>query len=169
VPQYLYRVQPARAEFYEAPTPEEIHTVDEHFLYLSAGRRKGPFSSPGERSTRTRRASESSSSRRRTSRRGADSCRKTPPRAQGSSKPSCFPTTWPFDRHAGARRRADPRFPESVAGVVDPETNLVVARPGRRVVGDQGHDDRFSVQAVGPRGVVNRFQRVGALKPTLRR
>lgn len=41
MPQYLYRVQPARAEFYEAPTPEEIHTVDEHFLYLKRWAEEG--------------------------------------------------------------------------------------------------------------------------------
>jgi uncharacterized protein YciI len=41
VPQYLYRVQPARTGFYEAPTPEEIHAVDEHFLYLKRWAQEG--------------------------------------------------------------------------------------------------------------------------------
>jgi uncharacterized protein YciI len=41
VPQYLYRVRPARAGFYEAPTPEETHAIDEHFLYLKRWAEEG--------------------------------------------------------------------------------------------------------------------------------
>ncbi len=41
MPQYLYRVGPARAEFYEAPTPEEIHAVDKHFFYLKRWAEEG--------------------------------------------------------------------------------------------------------------------------------
>jgi uncharacterized protein YciI len=41
VPQYLYRVQPARAGFYEAPRPEEAHAIDEHFLYLKRWAEEG--------------------------------------------------------------------------------------------------------------------------------
>jgi uncharacterized protein len=34
VPQYLYRIQPARAGFFAAPTPEESAAVDRHYEYL---------------------------------------------------------------------------------------------------------------------------------------
>lgn len=39
--QFLYRVRPARAGFYGAPTPEESRAVDLHFLYLKRATEEG--------------------------------------------------------------------------------------------------------------------------------
>lgn len=167
MPQYLYRVRPTRVGFYETPTPEEIHAVDEHFLYLKRWAEEGTVLLAGRTLNEDRagfgivifEASDEQEGRR--------FMQEDPAVRAGVFEAELFPYHVAL-RSSGARRRADPRFPESVAGVVDPEPNLVVARPGRRVVGGQGHDDRFSVRAVRRRGVIDRFERVGAFKPTLR-
>ncbi len=41
MPQYLYRIRPARSGFYDAPTPEESRAVDLHFLYLQRAADEG--------------------------------------------------------------------------------------------------------------------------------
>ncbi|MGD9675387.1 MAG: YciI family protein [Candidatus Bipolaricaulia bacterium] len=41
MPEYLYRVRPARAGFYESPTSGEIRAVDQHFLYLKRSAEEG--------------------------------------------------------------------------------------------------------------------------------
>lgn len=41
MPQYLYWIRPARADFFSAPTQEDDLFIDEHFRYLEMWSKKG--------------------------------------------------------------------------------------------------------------------------------